>query len=301
MPRYFIPLSQPARGHLAMLGFSFGIAGSFSLGGLVATLISPVALTASRFALAAIIIGVVAGLNLRLSRQHFQGSWRYCVGGMLMSVYFVLMFIALKTASPVSVSTVFTLTPLLSGVFGWLLLRQVMSRSSILALGIGALGAVWVIFRGDLDAMLSLRIGTGELIFFLGCVSHALYTPFVRKVNRGEPVQVFVFGMLVSGAILLGLFGWHDVAETPWTILPGIVWIAIAYLTIIATVLTFLAVSYASLRLPAAKVMAYTYLTPSWVLVWEAALGHGWPDGKIAIGLVAIVIALLMLLRHEPG
>jgi len=282
-----------------MLGFSFGIAGSFSLGSMVANLISPVALTASRFALAAVLIAIIISLNIRITREHTRGLWRYGVGGILMSVYFVLMFVALQTATPVSISTIFTLTPLLSGLFGWILLRQVMTRSSALALAIGALGAVWVIFRGDLDAMLALRIGVGEMIFFAGCVSHALYTPFVRRVNRGEPLQVFVLGMLISGAILLGCFGWQDIAATPWTALPAIVWITIAYLTVIATALTFLAVSYASLRLPSAKVMAYTYLTPSWVLAWEAALGHGLPDVKIVIGLVAIIIALLMLLRNE--
>jgi len=282
-----------------MLGFSFGIAGSFSLGSMVANLISPVALTASRFALAAVLIAIIVSLNFRITREHTRGLWRYGVGGILMSVYFVLMFVALQTATPVSISTIFTLTPLLSGLFGWILLRQVMTRSSALALAIGALGAVWVIFRGDLDAMLALRIGVGEMIFFAGCVSHALYTPFVRRVNRGEPLQVFVLGMLISGAILLGCFGWQDIATTPWTALPAIVWITIAYLTVIATALTFLAVSYASLRLPSAKVMAYTYLTPSWVLAWEAVLGHGLPDVKIAIGLVAIIIALLMLLRNE--
>ncbi len=299
MPRISIPLSQSARGHLAMLGFSFGIAGSFSLGGLVANLISPVALTASRFALAAMLIAIVVSLDAPLSRDHMRGLWRYAVGGMLMAMYFVPMFVALKTASPVSISTVFTLTPLLSGLFGWLLLRQRMTRSMGLALAIGALGAVWVIFRGDLAAMQSLHIGTGEMIFFVGCVAHALYTPFVRKVNRGEPVQVFVLGMLISGAVLLGVYGWRDIAATPWTALPAIVWITMAYLTIIATALTFLAVSYASLRIPAAKVMAYTYLTPSWVLVWEAALGHGLPDARIIIGFVAIIMALLMLLRTE--
>jgi len=282
-----------------MLGFSFGIAGSFSLGSMVANLISPVALTASRFALAAVLIAIIVSLNFRITREHTRGLWRYGVGGILMSVYFVLMFVALQTATPVSISTIFTLTPPLSGLFGWILLRQVMTRSSALALAIGALGAVWVIFRGDLDAMLALRIGVGEMIFFAGCVSHALYTPFVRRVNRGEPLQVFVLGMLISGAILLGCFGWQDIATTPWTALPAIVWITIAYLTVIATALTFLAVSYASLRLPSAKVMAYTYLTPSWVLAWEAVLGHGLPDVKIAIGLVAIIIALLMLLRNE--
>lgn len=296
-----ILLDGPARGHLAMLAFSFGIAGSFSLGSMVANLISPVALTASRFFLSSILIGIIVALTVRVERSYLDGLWRYFIAGALMATYFVLMFIGLQTASAVSTSAVFTLTPVMSGFFGWVLLRQVMSRHSALALAIGAAGAIWVIFGADIDSLLAFRIGSGEAIFFVGCVAHAIYTPFLRKVNRGEPVQVFVLGMVVTGTILLAAYGWRDIAVTDWIALPAIVWITIAYLTIIATTLTFMAVNYASLRLPSAKVMAYTYLTPSWVIIWELAWGRGIPDLKVFIGVLVTVLALLMLLRNEEN
>jgi len=57
---------------------------------------------------------------------------------------------------------------------------------------------------------------------------------------------------------------------------------------------------FATLRLPSAKVMAYTYLTPSWVIVWEIALGHGAPKGLVLGGIVLTVAALLLLLKQEP-
>ena len=294
-----INLTEQSRGHLAMLAFSFGIAGSFSLGSMVANLIDPVTLTAVRFVLASIFIAFIVSLSVKMKRRYLQATWRYFIAGSLMAIYFVLMFIGLRTATAVSTSAVFTLTPVMSGFFGWVLLGQMMSRHTAIALAIGAAGAVWVIFRADLAALIAFRIGTGEAIFLIGCVAHAFYTPFLRRVNRGEPVQVFVLGMLVTGSILLVCYGWSDIVSTSWLELPGIVWIAIAYITVIATALTFIAVNYASLRLPSAKVMAYTYLTPSWVIVWEAAWGRGIPDPRILAGILATIVALLMLLRHE--
>ena len=38
--------------------------------------------------------------------------------------------------------------------------------------------------------------------------------------------------------------------------------------------MTFVLLQFATLRLPSAKVMAYTYLVPSWVILWELALGR---------------------------
>ena len=72
------------------------------------------------------------------------------------------------------------------------------------------------------------------------------------------------------------------------------------YVAIMATSVTFVLMQYASLRLPPAKVMAYTYLTPSWVLVWEIVLGHAVPPAPILIGVALSVIALVILLKEDP-
>lgn len=291
--------SDEVRGHLAMLGFSALVAGSFSLGAIVANDIAPQAITAARFVLATIVMGMVAFLQGDLRREYWQAPWRYFVLGALFTLYFVLMFEGLKTANPVSVAAVFTLMPLMSALFGWWLLRQVTTPRMALALGIAACGALWVIFRGDLAALWAFDIGRGEVIYFVGCIAHALYTPMVRKLNRGEGAAVFTFGMLVAGSVILGVVGFDDIRATDWAALPGMVWITIAYLTLFSTASSFFLLQYASLRLPSAKVMAYSYLTPAWVMLWEIGLGSMLPPTPLLFGIGATIIALLMLLRKE--
>lgn len=291
--------SDEVRGHLAMLGFSALVAGSFSLGAIVANDIAPQAITAARFVLATIVMGMVAFLQGDLRREYWQAPWRYFVLGALFTLYFVLMFEGLKTANPVSVAAVFTLMPLMSALFGWWLLRQVTTPRMALALGIAACGALWVIFRGDLAALWAFDIGRGEMIYFVGCIAHALYTPMVRKLNRGEGAAVFTFGMLVAGSVILGVVGFDDIRATDWAALPGMVWITIAYLTLFSTASSFFLLQYASLRLPSAKVMAYSYLTPAWVMLWEIGLSSMLPPTPLLFGIGATIIALLMLLRKE--
>ncbi|QAX28025.1 DMT family transporter [Leisingera sp. NJS204] len=290
-------MSEALRGHLAMLLFSALVAGSFSLGVMVANEIAPAALNAARFGIAAVVIGVAALATTGLQRAHFRAPWRFAVLGGLFGGYFVLMFYGLQTAAPVSAAAVFTLVPLMSAVFGWLLLRQITTGWMALALAIGAAGAVWVIVRGDPGALAAFEIGQGEVIYFWGCVLHAIYTPMVRKLNRGEPAVVFTFGMLLAGGALLAVFGWQDILATNWSQLPGIVWIGLFYLAVCASSATFVLLQYAAMRLPSAKVMAYTYLTPSWVILWEIALGRGAPPGLVLIGVAMSVVALVMLLE----
>lgn len=292
-------MSRAGQGHLAMLAFSALVAGSFSLGVLAAPHIAPAALNAPRFLIAACLVGAAALATGGIPREAARAPWRYVLLGGTFAGYFVLMFEGLKTAAPVSAAAVFTLTPIMSAIIGWLLLRQITTPRMALGLGLGGAGALWVIFRADLAALRGFAIGRGEVIYFWGCVAHAVYTPMVRLLNRGERPVVFTFGMLLAGCVLVTLYGWNDILATDWAALPGIVWITLVYVAVFASAVTFVLLQFATLRLPAAKVMAYTYLTPSWVIVWELALGHEVPPLLVLGGVGLTVLALLVLLKDE--
>lgn len=297
-----IPSGEALKGHAAMLLFSALVGGSFSLGVLVANDIAPAALNSARFLIAAGLLGAVVLATKGPPRRIPPGLWRYGVLGGVFALYFVLMFEGLKTATPVSASAVFTLTPILSAGFGYLLMRQILTPRMALALAIGAGGALWVIFRGDPAALLQFQIGRGEAIYFLGCVSHALYTPLVRKLNRGEPPLVFTFGMLVAGFVVLTTWGWSDILATDWFGLGWLIWGTLLYLAVFTSAVTFVLLQYATMRLPSSKVMAYTYLAPSWVIGWEVALGHAPPPPIVLAGVVFTAIALMLLLKDgNPG
>lgn len=292
-------MSPSSQGHLAMLSFSALVAGSFAMGSLAAPHIAPTALNAVRFVLAGLILSGVAAASGKVTRASLEAPWRYLVLGGLMIGYFVLMFEGLKTAAPVSMSAVFTLTPVMAAGFGWLLMRQRMTRRMALALAVGAVGALWVIFDGSLQEALRFGVGRGEAVYFVGCAAHAIYAPMVRKLNRGEPALVFTLWTNLAGMVLLLIWGWPALMATDWAALPPIVWITIAYTAVAATAATFVLLQFAALRLPSAKVMAYTYLTPSWVILWTLALGQGVPPAMILVGVGLTVVALLLLLKDE--
>jgi drug/metabolite transporter (DMT)-like permease len=294
-----VKMTPALMGHLGMLAFSALVAGSFSLGAMAAPYIAPSTMTVVRFAIAGALVGAIAALTTGIPRSALQAPWRYFVSGGLLSVYFVMMFWGLQTASAVPVAAVFTLTPVMTAGFGWLLLRQITTPRMGAALAIGAIGAVWVIFRGDLGMLLGLQIGQGEAIYFVGCVAHAIYAPLVRKLNRGETALVSTFGMMVAGFLILSLWGGRDVFATDWAALPAIVWICLIYVSVIASAVTFVLLQFGAMRLPAAKVMAYTYLVPSWVILWELALGHDHPPLNVLGGITLTILALALLLKDE--
>ena len=293
--------SAPAQGHLAMLAFSALVAGSFALGQRVANQIDPAALTLARFALA---FGIMAGLVMAgpgFRRAHLRAPWRWLLLGGIYAVYFVLMFEGLKTATSVSTAAVFTLSPVLSACIGWVLLRQVTTARMAAALAVGATGALWVIFRADLGALMRFEIGRGEALYFLGCVVHAALPATMKMTSRGEPQLVATTLLLAGGFVTLLPWGLGPALATDWAALSPLVWATVAYVAVIASGATAFLMAYASHRLPGAKVMAYTYLVPSWVIGWELALGGNPPPVLVLGGIGLTIVALVLLLKDETA
>ena len=105
--------------------------------------------------------------------------------------------------------------------------------------------------------------------------------------------------MLIGGSIPLVLLSIPQIMATDWMALSSLVWFTIAYITLISTAAGFFLLQFAALRLPSAKVMAYTYLTPAWVILWEVGFGGATPSVPVLAGIMATCVALAMLLRKD--
>ena len=149
--------SNELKGHLAMLAFSGLVAGSFALGVRVANDITPAAFTLIRFVIAVSILLTIILIKTEFTKRVFDAPWRFFALGACIAIYFVLMFEGLKVASSVSLAAVFTFAPLLSGFFGYLLMRQKMSLSIFMALIIGGIDMF--------DCVLPTRSGRTGLAF----------------------------------------------------------------------------------------------------------------------------------------
>ena len=285
-------------GHGAMVLFSLCVSVSYILGALVANDIEPGAITAARFFIGAIVMGTVLFLSKNLKKVDFKKPWRFFVLGLSIVIYFVLMFEALKTASSLSLAVVFTLTPFIALFFEYFLKKKV-TLKAFLAISLGAIGAVWVIFEGNLESLFAFKIGYGELLFFWGCVGHALYAILIPVLNKGEHAASQTLGTLSAGFLLLILIFTNDVLETSWLTLSPLIWVTIIYLATIATAFTFFLIQFAAKRISASKVMAYTYAVPFWVALGEIVINSRFPNSNIIFGGLIIAFALFMLISDN--
>ena len=295
------PSKSVASGHMAMLLFSLLVSGSFVLGSIIANLISPDLVTFLRFLIAFIAIAILILYQSKFCFLKYLSIGRSLILGALISIYFITMFEGLKTASSTSMAVVFTLTPLLAGFFDLIFSNRVMSRKVWITVIVAAIGALWIIFDGNIQNFINFKVGYGEKLFFIGCICHALYAALIPKFNNGEPAIIQTFGTLISGIIILGLFSNKEIIYYSWIDFPVIVLLTILYLAIFATAASFFLIQYSAVRLSSIKVMAYTYAVPIWVVLLQIIFLQQLPNTITFVGAFVILVSLLILLFNDEG
>ncbi len=295
------PSKSVASGHMAMLLFSLLVSGSFVLGSIIANLISPDLVTFLRFLIAFIAITILILYQSKFCFLKYLSIGRSLILGALISIYFITMFEGLKTASSTSMAVVFTLTPLLAGFFDLIFSNRVMSKKVWITVVVAAIGALWIIFDGNIQNFINFKVGYGEKLFFIGCICHALYAALIPKFNNGEPAIIQTFGTLISGIIILGLFSNKEIIYYSWIDFPVIVLLTILYLAIFATAATFFLIQYSAVRLSSIKVMAYTYAVPIWVVLLQIIFLQQLPNTITFVGAFVILVSLLILLFNDEG
>ena len=295
------PSKSIASGHMAMLMFSLLVSGSFVLGSIIANLISPDLVTFLRFLIAFIAIAILILYQSKFCFLKYLSIGRSLILGALISIYFITMFEGLKTASSTSMAVVFTLTPLLAGFFDLIFSNRVMSKKVWITVVVAAIGALWIIFDGNIQNFINFKVGYGEKLFFIGCICHALYAALIPKFNNGEPAIIQTFGTLISGIIILGLFSNKEIIFHSWIDFPVIVLLTILYLAIFATAASFFLIQYSAVRLSSIKVMAYTYAVPIWVVLLQIIFLQQLPNTITFVGAFVILVSLLILLFNDEG
>ena len=292
-------LNEKIKSHLVMLLFSLFVAGSFVFGKIYAELIEPELLTFYRFLLGAFILGSYLILRKKLSSDLFFKPWRYLILGGIYSVYFVFMFIALRYTSTISTAAIFALMPFATLILDSLIFNKKSQSLIWLALCISSMGALYIIFDGSLSDALNFRLDFGELVFLIGTIVYSSYALVQPRLNFGENILITTFGVLTAGtAILAFSILIQDLEFIPKNPSIGLVFLII-YLAIFASIGTIVCLNFASSRIPATNVMAYSLLIPFWVLMVETITKDNLAPSYTYIGIIPIGLGLLILYRNS--
>jgi drug/metabolite transporter (DMT)-like permease len=271
------------------------VASSFPVGAAITHALPPVVMMFLRFLTAAILFAPYVfyknGLTLP-SRNTLLG---YALLSLPLVVFFWCMFEALRHTSALNTGALYTTLPAITALASYFILGQGISQSKAIGLIMGTLGALWIVFRGDVNALLALELNKGDLLFLLGCVALSIYNPLMKKLYEGEPQELMTFWVLVFGSLFLLLLSLTSLNGINWLAVPLKAYVGIGYLALFTTLITFFLLQIGTVRLGPTKVAAYSYLTPLLVLMLTVSMGFEQLSWGLLPGAILVFAAMLII------
>ncbi|MBM3483783.1 MAG: DMT family transporter [Alphaproteobacteria bacterium] len=273
------------------------VATTFPVGDMITDAIDPAVLQAIRFIIASAIFAPLVIARVGLPWPGFIGLARYSAIAGAMVVFFWTMYEGLRTTDSLNTAVLSCTIPGFTALFSAALLRERVGLYRYLALALGMIGSVWVIFRGSIERLIALEFHYGDALFLGGCVAMGLYATLVRYLHRGEPVMRMSFWVMTMAGVLFILIANIKLGTTDYGALSLGVWGGAAWLAVGASVFTFFLIQSATIKIGATRVQTYSYLIPVFVILLDWGLGRGFPPLMTLPGVAIVLLASLVIQR----
>ena len=296
-----IIFSNTIKSHVLVLVATILVAGSFLASEKLAGIINPYSLTLLRFLVASVILAPLILYKKERRRSVFSVFPRALVISLFYSAFFVGLFESLNTTTSLNTGTLFTLVPLLTALMSVVFLGERINTQQILVYGLGVVGTVWVIFRGDLTLLLMLSLNDGDLIFLIAVLCMCSYSISMKLLYRNDDMIVLVFCTLVGGVLWMAIA--MVILDQPlqWEKLEGHSIIYMAYLVIGATLITVYLYQKTTVVLGPSKVNAYIYLNPILVAILLVLIDSDPLSISVLPGVLLSAIATVILQRSPEN
>ena len=227
----------------------------------------PMTMIFLRLAIASVVC--LAFIPAMLGKQHYvKGDWRIFLVLILCEpcFYFIFEGYALKYTSASQAGMLVSTLPIFVGIFGYLLLREKISRIGWLGCFIAICGAVWL----SLGAVANEHAPDpllGNFLEFCAMLFAALYAICVRRLARSYSA-IFITAVQAWGGAVFFL---------PALFVPGmglppdapmVSWLSIVYLGIGVSLGAYGLYNFSITRMPASKASMYMNLIPVFTLIF---------------------------------
>lgn len=236
--------------------------------------VSPLTVMWLRFGIGVAVLGAAVAARgefvvpSRADLRYFAG-----LGALGITLHQWLQATGLQTAQATTTSWIITATPLTMALVGRVVLGERLQRRQMIGIGVGALGVLLVVSRGDVASLVRGSGGrVGDLLVTISTVTWALFSAYSRKglqAHRSAPMILYVMG---SGW-LLGTIPWiltGGPAEI--RLLTADAWIGIGFLGLFCSGIAYIFWYDALRALPAATVGSLLYLEPLVTMIVAALL-----------------------------
>jgi len=179
---------------------------NFLLGKTLAGIIPPGAMTLLRWVITIIVIFPFYYKELVKNKKQFLSHWPLLLLLGLTGYFFnsAATFLAVTYTTAINASFIASLNPIVFAIVSFLFFHEKISNMQISGIIASLTGVMWIIFKGGLTHILSLKINAGDGFMLIAVLSWAIYSNVLKNKGTLFP-QTALFPALVLGGIIVSL------------------------------------------------------------------------------------------------
>ncbi|RZT42125.1 DMT family transporter [Cupriavidus agavae] len=277
-------------------------AGNFIVGRAVRDDIPPMTLAFIRHLLAFACLLPFAIAAMRRDRaRYWPLRWRLCRTSLSgLAGFNLFVYVGLHHTSASNALLLNSTIPMLIVLLGAAVYRQRLKMNQAFGMVLSGLGVCIIIAHGELSRLVTLQFSEGDLLVFLGMISFALYTLWLRDfpadMNR---IGLMAIQLLIAAVALLpfALWEYKTGAHIEWH---GTTVAAVAYVAIVASVAANILYFSGVAKIGAARAGIFIHLIPAYGVALSVAFLGEHLKGFHIFGLAAILAGLSVSSLRAP-
>jgi len=215
-------------------------AGNFIVGKVLIASLPPFCITAGRFFVGALILGLLFLYQKNKSGLNRELKLKILILGLSgVFAFNSLVYVGLKYTSAINATLINSFNPIVTIYFSWLYLKEKISIKQILGSLVAVVGIMTIESQGSWSVLYNLDFNIGDLIIFIDTFIWAIFTVLGKNVMSVlSPLETTTYSILAGLPFLFLAAGW-EVSQSQisisWPVVSGIL-----YLGVFATVLAFI-------------------------------------------------------------
>ena len=216
-------------------------AGNSIVGRATHDIMPPVALAFWRWTLALVFLLPFAWPHLKrdISKLKMSLSWVLLLGALGIGTFNTLLYTGLQTTTAVNGLLLQSMQPALILMLGAIIFGERVRLVQILGIALSITGALMIILRGDLTALMALEFNPGDLVIIAAVIVWSFYSVLLRKRPAVHPLSflaaTFAVGVVVIFPVYVAeIASGRTIESRPES------WLAISYVCLFPSLIAYL-------------------------------------------------------------
>ncbi|MDE0539368.1 MAG: DMT family transporter [Rhodospirillales bacterium] len=204
--------------------------------------VPPIGLAFWRWVATVPIFLVLAWPHLKRDIPEALANWKILVvlSVLSVSIYNSFLYIGLNSTTATNSFLINTSRPVIIVILSLIILRLAVTGQQAAGLALGLVGTAVIVARGDPGVVAALDFVPGDLWILAATLSWALYTVYLRRRPKIRLASFMFLTAIIGLAVLAPFYWWEHVYVRPVPLAPETFW-AVAYLSVVASVIAYMA------------------------------------------------------------